>query len=364
MAKNKQKAPLVRRVTKNEERRRPSAFHSIKDGEKMVGFALFEPDAELAVNPGYYEYFSHYDRQARTRVPCTGENCPMCEDGNNPSTVALSLWYLPDNPKAEQVKIFSLNGTTIDDFVDEAEEQGGIQGKKYRIKRRGTDTNTRYKVSNLNEKLPKKEVTAILKAATAEIDLEAIVEKQARVQLERLRAVRALEDDDDMEEVDVDEDDDDDDDDEEETTAKKGKAVEPDDDDDDDDDDDETADDDDDDDAESDDDDDDDADDDADSDDDDDDDESSEMEGEKVEIVSIDEEEETFEVKHADLGKFTLFLPEGLELDFDDYAKKDVLTINAVKDDEGDWILTEEPTKAKAKGGGKGKGKGKTKAKK
>ena len=82
----------------------------LKADESFRGVALFEPDPELAENPGYFEYYDHYDNQANTYVPCSGEDCPFCAANDNPSTRALTAWYFPEAADAkDQIKLFTMN---------------------------------------------------------------------------------------------------------------------------------------------------------------------------------------------------------------------------------------------------------------
>lgn len=405
MARNK--APQVRRVTKNEERKRPGIFQRLKEDEKFVGFAMFEPDAEIEDNPGFFEYFTHWDTGSNSSIPCLGEDCPLCEGGDTPSTRALTLWYVPENAKAEQFKVFEANSGTVDEFVDEAEDHDGLLGKKYRIRRRGSGTKTRYRLSNLNEKLSKTEIKNVLKAL--EIDLEAIINKKARAGYELLKARDALEEDDDLYDVEDEEDDED-----EKPKARKGRKVK--------DKDEEPEDEEDDEDEEKDEEEEDDetpepiedetfeilsvskknntikvehedeeivldfsdyddsveelelkkggevtlsaefndgtwevsavtgeAEDEEEAEEEDDDDETSEIEDALVTVVSVDDDSEIFKVKHEDLGMLELYVPQGVDPDYDDYSKGTQMLVSAVKDADGDWVLSDDPEIQEAK---------------
>lgn len=374
MAKSKEKKGLaVRRVLKKDERRTGGFFMRLKTDEWMKGYALFTPDPEADGNPGYYEYFEHYDKSNNQYVPCAGDDCYMCELGDNPSVRALTLWYFPDNANGEKLKVLKLNGYMIRDFGEIETEEGGVLGKRFRVKR--LSDKGEYRVSPQADKpLKKAEIKDILKSAMSKesndfkanagpLDFEAITLRQLRAALEKIDAVDSLTEDDD------------DDDDEEDTDTKpksKGGTKKSDDDEDDDDDDDE-EDDEDEDDEESDDDEDDDDDEDSDDDDDeesDDDDEEEDEEddeeeeadeglsGEKFEVVSTSEKDETITVKIG--GKNTkLWLAEGVDADWDKVKKGAEITVDADKDEEGDYVITSlkvKKPKADAKTGGKGKG--------
>jgi hypothetical protein len=371
----------VRRVTSTKERNQGGFFMRLKTDEWLKGYALFTPDPEAANNPGYFEYFEHYDKSNNSYVPCAGDDCYMCELGDNPSVRALTLWYFPDNANGEKLKVLKLNGYMIRDFAEIEAEEGGVLGKKFRVKR--LSDKGEYRISpQTDKKLPAKEIKALLKSAmektandnkksTTPIDFEAITLRQLKAALEKVDAASSLED--------TDEDDEDDDeDDEPKDKARKGKKEKENDEDDDDDDEDEDdeddedededADDDDDDEDESDDDDDSDDEDDEDEDDDDDDDdeeaeESTEISGVKFEVVTTKEADETITVK-MDGKNRKLWLAEGVDADWDVVKKGAEITIDADTDEEGDYVITKlkvkKPKADTKKTGGKKTGSKKT----
>lgn len=215
----------IRRVRTKEDRKRPSVFMRLKTDEAFKGVALFEPDPELDDNPGYFEYYDHYDKQANQYVPCAGDRCPFCAANDNPSTRALTVWYFPQAADVkDRIKVFTMNYSTINEISDEAEDEDGLVGKVVRIKRLSDKGDYRVKVTSdkaltkaelkeaqklLDEKFPEVEVDGETVSG-----LEALVLRQLKIQLERLKAVEAL--------------DDDDDDDEEEaprSTSRKGKPA-------------------------------------------------------------------------------------------------------------------------------------------
>jgi hypothetical protein len=415
LAKSKKGGLKIRTVKNKEDRKRPSVFLRLKaeEGKDVFkGIALFEPDPELEGNPGYYEYYDHYDKQGNTYVPCAGENCPFCSANDNPSTRALTVWYFSDNDVKDQIKVFTANYSTINDLTDESEEEGGLLGKKIRIKR--LDDRGNYKVRVLSDKpLTKKEIKDLLKRLEElfKDGLEGLVLTQLKKQIERLKAVDALDDDDED-----DDDDDEDEDDEPKSKAKKGKAK----DDDEEDDEDEEEEDDDEDEAET-----------PDAiedvefeilkaskakntitvehddeeitlvgdddvsvegfkkgqtvvvsaeyddeeeqwtltsiaepggdeeeeeeEDDDEDDNSESIEGVVYEVVKVQEKDEIFDLKNDD-GKTKMWLGEGVDVDYDEIKKGVEVTVSAQQDEEGDWIITEiEVAKKKTGKGGKKK---------
>src|SRR5213076_270252 len=136
----------IRTVASREDRRRPSVFMRLKTDEMFKAYALFEPNPEAKDNPGYVEYYDHYDSQANQYVPCAGERCPFCAANDNPKSRALTAWYFPDNDVKDQIKLFTMNFTTLSEVDDEAEEEGGILGKKVRLKRLSDDGKYRVKI--------------------------------------------------------------------------------------------------------------------------------------------------------------------------------------------------------------------------
>jgi hypothetical protein len=338
----KVKRPTVRRVKTKEDRKRPSVFMRLKTDENFTAHALFEPDPELEDNPGYFEYYDHWDQQGNTYVPCVGEDCPFCAANMNPSTRALTAWYFPTNEKGDQIKLFTMNFGTTEQTAAESDDEDGILGKPVKIRR--MDDRGDYRVRIQKEKpLTKAQLKAIL-AEVEEMDLPSIVDRQLQTQLERLKAVDALEDDED--------------DDEEETptrskskpSTRKGKVIEEEEDEDEDEDEEDEE-------EEEEEDEDEDEDEEEDDDDDDEDEEEDDEEGEEDEDEEDDEEEatqisgayeivkpsatdETFDLKDADGKKVKMWVNEGVEVDYEDYAKGTMVNVEAQQDDEGDWIIT------------------------
>jgi len=369
-SKKKDSGVQVRRITSAKERKSGQLYVRLKTDEWIKGYALFSPNPETENNPGWFEYLEHYDKANNQFVPFTGDDCYMCELGDNPSGRALSLWYFPDNPEKERFKVLKMNGWMIRDFVEIEEEEGGVFGRKFRVKR--LSDKGEYRATPQSDKaLAKSEIKKLIKQASDEfkIDFEKLVLNQATAALAKVSAVDALTDTDD-----------DDDDDEEDTKARRGKSKkdskskkhkEEDDEEDDDeeeddeeeDDEDEEEDDDSDDDDSDDDEDDDDEEDDDDDEDDEDEEESDDEEDEeededeaeeelskqKVSVTSTSETDEIITGKLDGAGKATkLYVGQGLDVDWDKVKKGGEITVDAKKDDEGDWVLT-KVTVAKAK---------------
>jgi hypothetical protein len=304
----------IRTVKSKEDRRRPSVFIRLKAEEAFAGHALFEPDVELKNNPWYFEYFSHYDKQANQYVPCAGAKCPFCAANDNPSTRALTVWYFPAAADVkDRLKVFEFNFSTTNDLIDESEDEDGLLGKVVRVKRLNDGGDYKIKVKT-GKPLTKKELEKALKLAEEKFPdgLRGIVERQLLAQMERLKALEALDDDDD----------DDDDDEDEPKTSKRGKAVVDDDDDDEDDEDEDETDDDDDDDDEE-----------------DDDEEVSAIEDVEFEILSVSKKKQTIKVEHE--GDEITLQGDDDENSVDGFKKGDTVTVSAeYDDDEESWSIT------------------------
>ena len=339
-------AYVVRAVRSKEDRKRPTVYMRLKTDESFRGYALFEPDPDLEDNPGYFEYYDHWDEQARQYVPCAGERCPFCAANDNPSTRAITAWYFPDaGDVKDQIKLFTMNFSTINDTTDESEEEDGILGKMLRIKRLSDKGDYRVKVASgpTSKPLTKaqlKKAMALLSERYESMKVETLQElvgRSLKAQMERLRALDALEDDDEMEdeedtpkarrgrpkaeiadddetdddEEEEDEDDEDDEQDEDETDDEEDEDEEEDDEDEEEDEDEE----------------------------DEDEDEDNEISGGVYEVVKADSRNDKFDLKNED-GKITVWLGQGLDVDYEEIVKGSVVVIDAQMDAEGDWVAT------------------------
>lgn len=317
-----------------------SIFHRLKTQERMVAYALFKPDPEADDNPGYKEYLEHYDKANNSFVPCVGENCYMCAQDDTPNGRALTLWYFPDNDAKERLKLFKLNGWLIRDFEEIEEEFGGVYGKKFRIKR--TSDKGEYRISDPIDKPLKEKELAKLVGSDDVPDIDDLLIRQYKSAAEKAKATAAM--------TDADDDDDDEDDEDEQPKARRGRAKveEPETDDDEDEEDEDEEDEESDDEDESDEEDEEESDEDEDENGDDEDEDADEEEDEdeqktlakaKFEVVKTDKTEETVTVKID--GKNTkLWVGEGMSVDYAALKKGVTITVDAVTDEEGDWILT------------------------
>lgn len=379
-----------------------SGYIQLDEGERFLGIALFEGNP-AEDEPGYYEYLEHWNNAAKRSVPCAGDDCPFCEDGDKPKVRAKSLWFVLKDNKGNEVnelRTFNLNSFLIKQFTELRHEDEKILGRTFRIAR--LDDRGNYSVMPKTEVAKKAAVKEMLAGAP---DYDKDVTAQLVKAMEGVAVARAM-------------DDDDDDDDEEEKKGKKdkgkkdsGKKKAAKDDDDDDDDDDEkewpetaeditvtvakvgtkadpntlevtseefegktvvwgtgdidvtdlskgdeiTID------YET------DGDDDkvlsamaeAEAASDDDDDDAAKLpdaiEDVILEVVSVNAEESTIEVKNDEL-EFTLYFLDTMEIDFDDYEEGAKIGVDAEKDTSGDLVATKVPIlqkKKKAAGGKK-----------
>lgn len=396
MAKRR-KALTVRRVESTEDRNRSQFLTLPKTGDDFKGYALFVPDPELDDNPGYFEYFDHWDTKNNSYVPCAGpDDCPFCRVNDRASTRAKTLWLVEG-----EVKIFTLNWSMINEFADMLSEEEPIQGVMFRIKR--LDDRGKYRITPKNDTMTKKNlkklldsddlpdledtVTAQLQRSLEDLDVSSAMEEDDEDEDEKPKSRRGKEKDDepqetegeDLEDVDVtvtkvskknetidveDEDDESftlgigendigdfkkgmeitvsadwDSDDEDYTLTdwvEQGAESEEED---------------------------------KSKEDDKDDDLPKKLKDEEFVITEVNAEDETLDIKN-DEYEFTLyFLDEGeaSEVDFGDYDEDDTIIVNAVKDNEGDMVATtvpEKPKKDKKKStakGGKKKSSGKNK---
>lgn len=327
------KAISIRRVASKEDRRRPSVFFHLKTDEQFVAHALFEPNPEIELddNPGYYEYYTHWDAQANTQVPCIGEDCPFCAANLSPSVRALTAWYFPDNDSGDKIKVFGANKTTIDTLSDEAEDEDGLLGKMLRIKRLTDKGEYRIKLRP-DKPLTKTELKKILAELAEQFDLEQMVLKQAQNQMERISAQRALEDEDD---------DEDEDDEDEAPKPRRGKPkaeAEPEDEEDEEDEEEEDEDEEESEDEEE----------NEDEDEEDEDEEEADEEDEEENptvsgsytVVKTDEEEDTVTFKDSKGKTVKMWRGDGVDMDYDTLTRGKKAKLEAIQDDEGDWIIT------------------------
>lgn len=203
MARAKQWTP--RRVRNEEDRNTGSAgFIDLSEGENFLGYALFEGDPSKD-EPGYYEYMQHWVPSAKggNSVPCAGEDCPFCEEGDKPRDVAYTAWLVVKDPKGTtlnngdgEVLAFRANSIVIKQITEmraEDESPRGVQFRMSRLDDRGnyimaSKPKTPLKVTRIRELLKE-----------SGIDFDGMVTNRLRKAMEGISVARALDDDDDDE---------------------------------------------------------------------------------------------------------------------------------------------------------------------
>jgi hypothetical protein len=270
------RALAVRRVTSIDDRNRSQFLTLPKVGDDFQGIALFDPDPELSDNFGYFEYFDHWDVKNNSYVPCAGPDCPFCRVGDRPSTRAKTLWFIDD-----EVKIFTLNWSMINEFSDMLSEEEPVLGYEFKIRR--LDDRGKYRISPKSGKMTKKQLGELLGDDNVP-DLEDLVTAQLRRALEDSDVAAAME-----------ADDDDDDDADEAPKARRGKAKdeEP-------------------------------------------EEEAEVLEDETVTITSVSKAKETIKVEGDNLDD-ELLIYSGK--DTEDLKRNMEIVITAAVDNDGDWVL-------------------------
>jgi ribosomal protein L12E/L44/L45/RPP1/RPP2 len=202
MARTTQWTP--RRVRNEEDRNTGSAgFIDLSEGENFLGYALFEGDPSKD-EPGYYEYMQHWVPSAKggSSVPCAGDNCPFCEEGDKPRDVAYTAWLVTKDPKGNtlgkegegEVLAFRANSIVIKQITEMRAEDESPRGLQFRVSR--LDDRGNYILAS-KPKAPLK-VTAIKTLLKdAGIDFDGMVTNRLRKAMEGIAVARALDDDDD-----------------------------------------------------------------------------------------------------------------------------------------------------------------------
>ena len=186
----------VRRVRDEEDRRTGSAdYLTMEEGEKFLGYALFEGDPKED-EPGYFEFIEHWNQAARRSIPCAGDDCIYCEDGDRPRNRAKSLWFVvKDNKGSEVNKVmtFNLNSKLIKLVTELRGEGDKIKGQLFRVSLLD-DRGSYSLVPKAGKALPAKEIKEHLKDAP---DWEAILTAALKKAMEGVAVARAMDDDDD-----------------------------------------------------------------------------------------------------------------------------------------------------------------------
>lgn len=188
----------IRRPESEEDRQLPGGgdFLSLTEEDpKFTGNALFQGDPadnEL----GYFEYYEHWHPVLKS-VPCAGEDCPLCEDGDRPRLRAKTLWLVThqggktlDTPK---VMIYTINSNLIKQFTELRHEGDKIKGRGFRVSR--LDDRGNYSIMPKATTITATEVKAALKEA--DIDLGEMTLNQLKGKMEKLHVGDVMKDDDD-----------------------------------------------------------------------------------------------------------------------------------------------------------------------
>ena len=306
MAKTKEWKP--RRVRSEEERGGSSDFIQLDEGEKFTGYALFAGDPAKD-EAGYYEFLQHWVTAGKSgrSVPCAGDECPFCEDGEKPRDVANTLWLVTKDEKGNvlndgegELRIFKANSLIIKQFTEMRSEDEKITGRLFTVSR--LDDRGNYMLApKTKPPLTATKVKEHLKSKDAP-DFDQMVTSQLRKAMEGISVARAL-------------DDDDDDPDEDEPKEKKGKKGAkkskekekedwPD-----------------------------------------------ELDEEEVTVDSVEDEGNFFTASHEDYeGTKDIYTTKGIGFDLTDLSEGDTVKVTTgEQDSDGDYILSDEP---EVEGGG------------
>lgn len=303
MAKTKQKW-TPRRVRSEEERGAGSSdFITLSEGEKFLGYALFDADPAKD-DPGYYEYLNHWVQGMKggRSVPCAGEDCPICEDGEKPRDVALTLWLVTKDENGNlldppELRIFRANSIVIKQLTEKRSEDEPIKGVLMRVSR--LDDRGNYVLESKTKKLGKGEVKEALKDDKAP-DFDQMVTSQLRKAMEAIGVASAMDDDDDDDEPAK----------SKKSSGKKSKAKkeEPD---------------------------------------------TNEwpddgLDEETVTVAKVEKKGQWIEVESDDYeGTMKVWTTDDIDFDLTDLSKGDEVTVSATgPDDDGDYILSAEPETA------------------
>lgn len=296
MAKTQQWTP--KRVRNEEDRKSGSSeFITLDEGEKFLGYALFAGDPAKD-ETGYYEFLQHWVGGSKSgrSIPCAGDDCPFCEDGDKPRDVAFTLWNVTKDANGNELgkdgegelRIFRANSLVIKQLTEMRSEDDPIMGIQFRVSR--VDDRGNYMLQPKTKKLSKTEVKELLKSDDAP-DFDQMVTSMLRRGMEGVSTSRAMDDDDD-----------DEDDKPAKSKKKKAKAKDteewPD-----------------------------------------------ALDGETVTVVKIEKKGNWIEVSHDDYeGTKKVWTTQEIEFDLSDLVKDDEVKVTTGdQDGDGDFILSEEP---------------------
>lgn len=199
MAKTKEWKP--RRVNDESERGGSSGFIKLDEKEKFLGYALFTGDPKKR-EPGYYEFLQHWVTGPKGySVPCAGDDCPVCEDGEKPRDVALTLWLVIEDEHGNELgdgkgelRIFQMNSLVIKQFTEMRLEGSKIKGRQFRIIR--ADDRGTYTILPKDKYIKGAQIKELVKSNDAP-DFDRMTTTKLRKAMEGLAIARAMNDDDD-----------------------------------------------------------------------------------------------------------------------------------------------------------------------
>ena len=195
-----------KRVRDEEDRRSgATGFIDLTEGENFLGYALFDGDPAKD-EQGYYEYLQHWMQTGKsgTSVPCAGDDCPLCEDGDKPRDVAYTAWLVLKDEKGTdlnggegEVRSFRANSLVIKQITEMRAEDESPMGVQFRVSR--LDDRGNYLLAAKQKKpMTKTAVKEVLKGSS--IDYDQMVTARLNKAMEGLavaRAVNAMDDDED-----------------------------------------------------------------------------------------------------------------------------------------------------------------------
>lgn len=300
------KTVTPRRVRSDEDRKAFSSdYMSLDEGEKFLGYALFEGDPKED-EAGYYEAFEHWLPSQNRSAPCADPECNYCDEGNKPRPRAQSAWLVTQTVdkagvrttlKEPKLMVFRMGPNLTKQFTELRSEGDKILGQMFRVTR--VDEKTYTIQPKAGETINKTAVKEALKGCP-DFEEQAIQSLNKSVESDSVR--RALRDDDDDDDAPA-----------EPAKGKgRGRAAA----------DDEEA----------------------------DTPKDSEMPDEAddavVTVMKALKSKNQLQVEHDDWGEFLVWGTS--DVDVTEFAKGDTIEVAFVKDDDGDYVLTADPTTAEA----------------
>jgi hypothetical protein len=158
-----------RRVKDEEERSAYSSeYIQLDKGEKFIGYALFAGRPE-GVGGRLLRVLGALRSRLGKRgqsVPCAGEDCPYCEDGEKPRNRAKSAWLVTQmgdkKLKDAQLMTFTMGPQIIRQMSELRQEGDKIKGRLFRVSR---PEEREYVVAPKTETIKVAEIKEALKAA-------------------------------------------------------------------------------------------------------------------------------------------------------------------------------------------------------